>query len=117
MTNIQEIVTRETSGWTLCHCEKRYWNKLDHCPFCYCAKDKEQTCSSGPVVTFSPAVEIAVETKPQRVARLERQGCIVRGCKGCEVLFENPDTMAPRHKPSERCKSGKRPHCTCDTCF
>jgi hypothetical protein len=25
--------------------------------------------------------------------------------------------FAPSHKASERCMSGKRPHCTCDTCF
>ena len=23
----------------------------------------------------------------------------------------------PDHAASERCRSGKRPHCTCDTCF
>lgn len=25
--------------------------------------------------------------------------------------------IAPSHKASDRCMSGKRPHCTCDTCF
>jgi hypothetical protein len=23
----------------------------------------------------------------------------------------------PAHKPMDSCQSGKRPHCTCDTCF
>lgn len=25
--------------------------------------------------------------------------------------------IGPRHKASDFCRSGKRPHCTCDTCF
>jgi hypothetical protein len=25
--------------------------------------------------------------------------------------------FAPQHKASEGCRSGKRAHCTCDTCF
>lgn len=24
---------------------------------------------------------------------------------------------APRHTPSDNCKSGSKSHCTCDTCF
>lgn len=27
------------------------------------------------------------------------------------------DEMMPKHDPSPRCESGKRPHCTCDICF
>jgi len=35
---------------------------------------------------------------------------IKRGQKICEVF-------APSHKASDKCESGKHPHCTCDTCF
>ena len=35
---------------------------------------------------------------------------------GARLLgFERP--FGPRREPSERCESGKRPYCTCDTCF
>jgi len=27
------------------------------------------------------------------------------------------DPMSPPHDASTRCESGKRDHCTCDTCF
>jgi hypothetical protein len=27
------------------------------------------------------------------------------------------DQMMPSHTASERCESGKHPHCTCDVCF
>lgn len=36
-------------------------------------------------------------------------------CAYCDKWRTDP--MIPSHTPSERCESGKRPHCTCDTCF
>ena len=36
-------------------------------------------------------------------------------CAYCDKWGDDP--MMPRHSASERCESGKRPHCTCDTCF
>lgn len=36
-------------------------------------------------------------------------------CAYCDNWGDDP--MMPRHAASERCESGKRPHCTCDTCF
>jgi len=59
----------------------------------------------------------APETKEERIARLERDGHIVRGCVGCAMFFINPDAMGPRHNASEDCESGKRNHCSCDRCF
>lgn len=39
-----------------------------------------------------------------------------RHCSTCHaVLMENGH--GPSHEPSSRCQSGKRAHCTCDTCF
>jgi hypothetical protein len=37
-------------------------------------------------------------------------------CKTCAVL-EQRGSFGPKHDASPRCESGKRPHCTCDTCF
>jgi hypothetical protein len=39
------------------------------------------------------------------------EGC----CRYCDD--HRLDSMMPPHSPSARCESGKRPHCTCDTCF
>ena len=59
------------------------------------------------------------EPREQRLRRLERLGVIHPDCPGCREWYEHPtaDPMAPRHTPSARCESGKRPHCTCDRCF
>lgn len=35
---------------------------------------------------------------------------------GCDHLYY-PEGMQPSHKASPFCRSGQRPHCTCDTCF
>jgi hypothetical protein len=36
-------------------------------------------------------------------------------CPGC--VANRTYGYGPSHDPSPRCQSGKRPHCTCDTCF
>lgn len=36
-------------------------------------------------------------------------------CSYCDKY--GADSMMPAHDASPRCESGKRPHCTCDTCF
>lgn len=35
----------------------------------------------------------------------------------CEYCLEVSVFGGPDHDPSSGCRSGKRPHCTCDTCF
>jgi len=35
----------------------------------------------------------------------------------CQQCISIGDGFGPRHEASRRCESGKRPHCTCDTCF
>lgn len=35
-------------------------------------------------------------------------------CKTCQ---DPSQRGGPSHEPSSRCESGKRPHCSCDTCF
>jgi hypothetical protein len=39
------------------------------------------------------------------------------GCGYCETEKEAGRTFFPPHRSSPRCRSGGRPHCTCDTCF
>lgn len=66
---------------------------------------------------------ISSETVDERIARLESMGEIDPACKACQVHFYPSyrtghfDVFAPNHKASDRCESGKRPHCTCDVCF
>jgi hypothetical protein len=36
-------------------------------------------------------------------------------CAYCDEWGDDPNM--PYHEASTRCESGKRPHCTCDTCF
>jgi hypothetical protein len=38
------------------------------------------------------------------------------GRAGAAALGEERP-FGPSREPSERCESGKRPYCTCDTCF
>lgn len=38
-------------------------------------------------------------------------------CKTCDDTRERGETHFPDHYASMGCKSGKHPHCTCDTCF
>lgn len=59
-----------------------------------------------------------------RIKELEKDGDLDPNCNGCKEFYEAirngkryNDVFAPRHKAMESCKSGKYPHCTCDTCF
>ena len=36
-------------------------------------------------------------------------------CTTCDA--NRNDSMMPSHTASDRCESGKRPHCTCDVCY
>ncbi len=68
------------------------------------------------------------ETPNQLFKRLESIGYLDPNCKSCQEIFYSEIfysaykigmsiIFAPPHKPSDRCESGKRPHCTCDICF
>lgn len=62
-------------------------------------------------------------TIEDRIKHFEKIGMIDPDCKFCQKIFYpelqrgNPNPFAPRHKASDRCRSGKYAHCTCDTCF
>lgn len=38
-------------------------------------------------------------------------------CNYCDRERKTGTYFHPSHDPSSQCQSGKRPHCTCDTCF
>lgn len=61
------------------------------------------------------------ETREEMISRWEKEGRLDPICPGCREFYESPkfptDVFAPNHKASNGCESGKRPHCTCDTCF
>ena len=40
----------------------------------------------------------------------------VPGCRACAIISIEGG-FGPPHNASQRCKSGKRNHCSCDTCF
>jgi hypothetical protein len=67
------------------------------------------------------------QQRATEIERLELDGRLDPECQTCVESFypfmrtewkERGDgPFAPSHKASERCKSGKLAHCTCDTCF
>lgn len=62
-----------------------------------------------------------METREDALQRMERAGELDPGCLGCRERYDYPgmpwEVFMPNHKASPRCESGRRPHCTCDTCF
>lgn len=58
------------------------------------------------------------ETHAERLARLEKLGLIDPNCCGCREWYEKDKyPFVPSHNASPRCQSGKRNHCSCDTCW
>jgi len=52
------------------------------------------------------------------IFQMEKEGRLDPICSGCKEFYDSDDpssVFAPDHRPSPRCESGKRPHCTCDT--
>jgi len=62
-------------------------------------------------------------TRMEQIKEWEARGRIDPACAFCQREFYArtttmpSDVFAPSHKASEGCESGKRSHCTCDTCF
>lgn len=63
------------------------------------------------------------ETRAEQIARWEREGFLDPACKGCAYIYRAKDllptevAMGPSHYASPGCRSGRYPHCTCDSCF
>lgn len=61
----------------------------------------------------------ATETRAERIARLTNLGLVDPDCAYCAEALAHPTLSAfmPSHRASPGCRSGRRPHCTCDTCW
>lgn len=59
------------------------------------------------------------ETRAERLVRWAEMGVFDPDCKSCEEMSAHPTLNAfmPSHKAGATCRSGARPHCTCDGCF
>lgn len=59
--------------------------------------------------------------RAEMISLWEAKGWLDPNCPGCQEFYKSPglpsDVFAPSHKASNECESGKRAHCTCDTCF
>lgn len=57
--------------------------------------------------------------RQEKIRRLEASGDLVSDCMGCSEFYAHPfiHPFAPAHRASAGCRSGRRNHCTCDTCF
>jgi hypothetical protein len=57
------------------------------------------------------------------IEQLEAEGHLDPTCPTCIKVFyphmraHDEFPFAPHHKASARCESGRRPHCSCGTCF
>jgi hypothetical protein len=60
------------------------------------------------------------ETREERLLRHQELGSYDPNCPTCvREKRDHPtlDPFMPNHTASPRCRSGRRNHCTCDTCF
>ena len=64
------------------------------------------------------AVMRARQAREGAQARPRARGLRPAGeCAYCDELHERGETFFPPHDASSNCRSGRRPHCTCDTRF
>lgn len=97
-----------------------------YCSYCKNAR-KERWRARKKLEGVKMETELTKEMKEmieKAIKDLEKEGKLDPNCKGCEEFYEQMrkgkqfwTIFAPRHKASESCRSGKRNHCTCDTCF
>ena len=80
------------------------------------------TCRITAPARWSSMNTDLVRSRAEQIEEWEKRGKLVWGCLGCRPFYITDhqcltSVFAPRHGASARCESGKRPHCTCDTCF
>lgn len=61
-------------------------------------------------------------TPAEKIREAVKSGAIALDCERCKPAIEalragGQIPFGPDHQASPRCRSGQRPHCTCDTCF
>lgn len=59
------------------------------------------------------------EERDAKTRRMEAAGLLDPNCKYCQERYYKPAEPlgGPSHKASAACRSGARPHCTCDACY
>lgn len=63
------------------------------------------------------------ETPEEKIRRLEKMGYLAPDCRTCQddaypaLIAGKAFPFGPSHRASDRCLSGRRNHCSCDTCF
>lgn len=75
----------------------------------------EKALSEGRVIRCPTAMLQSFPTLEARDAALKKLRA--NGLKAEIVCVGCLDTQGPRHEASTRCESGRRNHCSCDTCF
>lgn len=74
--------------------------------------EERLTWKGDPAMRVSFAKPSSIGTKPHREVAIYALGCAY-----CESERDKEETFFPSHWASDRCESGKRPHCSCDVCF
>lgn len=55
--------------------------------------------------------------KPYQLEFLKTQAANNPDCKTCQRYLDEGAFLSPRHKAATGCRSGKRDHCSCGSCF
>ncbi len=61
-----------------------------------------------------PQNDSIIDNKRDELAARQRE---IDECNACQRYIADKQTFYPPHFASRGCESGKKPHCTCDTCF
>lgn len=69
--------------------------------------------NKGDVAAFENARDQLKILETQAISKYGKD----KGHPGCSLCLRYSVFGGPGHEPSSMCRSGKKPHCTCDTCF
>lgn len=62
------------------------------------------------------ATKAKIEANPI-IERLRLKAAEHPDCPVCQKRIETGNFIGPGHNPSQFCRSGKRNHCSCSTCY
>lgn len=74
-------------------------------------------CDRGPSQSQLVTDQAKAELQSCEAAVLAQFGKPNPAHPDCSSCVRSSVFGGPRHEPSKFCKSGKHPHCSCDTCF
>lgn len=69
------------------------------------------------VIVICPSCKDELHVGNINANDLSRCGNCLDEIENCKYCQNSKGTMHPNHFASSRCESGRRNHCTCDTCF